>query len=206
MIQINDAGWGCLVGGVAIGCYRVETGEFAVGLVAPTYFQDDDPQEPDHYRRQDYLQAAAQVAAVCLAQLKAMPAEPIAICSGYVLEGVRVWLTAHGYRWQAAKITGALQELVERAFQAHLAELGCHIGFDLLTDHSKSGLCWWWQIAWLKSGNVNATAADPARARVCKTGWSTYRTWANHPYAEARVLVSRARHARPVRHDLTGGN
>ena len=33
MIEIDDAGWGCLIGGVVIGCYRVETAEFAAGGV-----------------------------------------------------------------------------------------------------------------------------------------------------------------------------
>ena len=41
MLQIDDAGWGCLVGGVTVGCYRVETAEFVAGTVAPAYFQDD---------------------------------------------------------------------------------------------------------------------------------------------------------------------
>jgi hypothetical protein len=206
MIQIDDAGWGCLVGGVVIGCCRVETGECAAGLVPPTYFQDNDPDEPGHFRRKDYLHAAAHVVEVCLAQLKATPAEPIAICSGYVLNGVRAWLTAQGYRWQADKITGPLQELVERAFQAHLAELGFNVGFDRQTDHTKAGLFWWRQVQWLKGGNVNAEVPDPDRVQVCKTGWSTYHTWAYHPYAEARALAGRAKRARLTNHQLAGGN
>ena len=96
---------------------------------------------------------------VCLAQLKATPAEPVAIGSGYVLDGVRAWLTAQGYRWQAAKITGPLQELVECAFQAHLAGLGFNVSFDLLTDPNKAGLLWWRQIQWLKGGDVNIISA-----------------------------------------------
>ena len=206
MLQIDDAGWGCLVGGVTVGCYRVETGEFVAGTVAPAYFQDDDPHEPSHFRRKDYLDAAAHVVEVCLAQLKITTAEPIAICSGYILEGARAWLTAHGYRWQAAKITGPLQELVERAFQAHLAELGFNVSYDLLTDHTQAGLFWWRQVAWLKGGKANAKVPDPDRARVCKTGWSTYYTWACHPYAEARALAGRGKGTRWARHELAGGN
>ena len=58
MLQIDDEGWGCLVGGVVIGCYREppETGshtggEFVSGVVAPCYFQNDDAEEPNRYAR-----------------------------------------------------------------------------------------------------------------------------------------------------------
>ena len=201
MLQIDDAGWGCLVGGVTVGCYRVETTEFVAGTVAPAYFQDADPHEPNHFHRQDYRHAAAHVVEVCLAQLKATPAEPVAIGSGYVLDGVCAWLTAQGYRWQAAKITEPLQELVGCAFQAHLAGLGFNVSFDLLTDPNKAGLLWWRQIQWLKGGDVNIIRPDPARAAVCKTGWSTYLTWAYHPYAEARALAGRAKRRAPHAHN-----
>ncbi len=203
MLQIDDAGWGCLVGGVVIGCYRVppdpapgafqQGGEFVSGVIAPSYFQNDDAEEPNRYARRCYLDAAAQVAATCLARLKATPTEEVAVCSGHVLDGVRVWLTAQGYRWHTARITGALQEQVERAFQLHLAELGFNVGYDLLTDHERAGLFWWRQIQWLKGGDVNALAPDPALAALCKTGWAAYPTWAYHPYSQARALAAQAR-------------
>lgn len=196
MIQIGSAGWGNLVGGVVIGCYRTETGAFAAGVVGPAYFQDDDPQEPGRYRRRAYLAEAARVTAGCLAHLGATPAEPVAVAPDYVLESVRARLTAQGQHWQVARRAGPLAELVARAGQAHLAELGCAVSWELLTDRSKGGLCWWRQIQWLKNGDVDARAADPARARCCKTGWRAYRTWAEHPYAEARLLAGRAAHDR----------
>jgi len=216
VIQIDDAGWGCLVGGVVIGCYRVppetasgapqQGGEFVSGIVAPGYFQNDDAEEPNRYARRRYLDAAAQVAATCLARLKATPEDEVAVCSGHVLNGVRAWLTSQGYRWHAARtralhlpvcagasVIGVLQEEVERAFQLHLAELGCNVGYDLLTDHARAGLFWWRQIQWLKGGDVNALAPDPARAVHCKTGWAAYPTWAYHPYRQARALAAQAR-------------
>ena len=117
MLQIDDAGWGCLVGGVVIGCYRVPPdpvpGAFPAGwrvcqrVITPRYFQNDDAEEPKRYARRRYLDAAAQVAATCLTRLKATPTEEVAVCSGHVLDGVRVWLTAQGYRWHTARITGA---------------------------------------------------------------------------------------------------
>lgn len=203
MLKIDDAGWGCLVGGVVIGCYREPdatgahaSGEFVSGVVPPHYFQNDDAEEPNRYARRCYLGAAAEVVATCLAQLKASPAEEVAICAGHVLDGARGWLTSQGYRWRTARITGVLQEQVERAFQLHLAELGFNVGYDLLIDHERAGLFWWRQIQWLKGGDVNASAPDPARAAACKTGWAAYPTWAYHPYYQARALAARARRLR----------
>ena len=202
MLQIDAAGWGCLVGGVVLGCYRVPDpaagaaqvgGELVSGVVAPGYFQNDDAEEPNRYLRRRYLDAAAQVAATCLARLKTTPDEEVAICSGHVLDGVRGWLTSEGYRWHAARITGALQEQVEATFQLHLAELGFNVGYDLLTERDRAGLFWWRQIQWLKGGDVNAAAPDPTRAVVCKTGWPAYPTWAYHPYSQARTLAAHAR-------------
>ena len=212
MIQIDDAGWGCLVGGVVVGCYREPPeagshtgGEFVSGVIAPSYFQNDDADEPNRYARRRYLEEAAQIAATCLARLKATPAEKVAtvaaqnrrcsagVCTGHVLDGVRGWLTSQGYHWHVARITGPLQEQVETAFQLHLAELGFNVGYDLLTDHERAGLFWWRQIQWLKGGDVNALAPDPARAALCKTGWSAYPTWAYHPYSQARALAAHAR-------------
>ena len=133
-------------------------------MIAPCYFQNDDAEEPNRYARRRYLDAAAQVASTCLARLKATPTEEVAVCSGHVLDGVRAWLTAQGYRWHAVRITGALQDQVERAFQLHLAELGFNVGYDLLTDHERAGLFWWRHIQWLKGGDVNALAPIPRRS------------------------------------------
>jgi len=95
----------------------------------------------------------------------------------------------HLHKTAGASVTGSLLELVERAFQGHLAELGCHVSYDLMTDPNQAGLFWWKQVAWLKAGNAEATTPDPERARVCKIGWSASNTWAYHPYAEAFALA-----------------
>ena len=68
-----------------------------------------------------------------------------------------------------------------------------NVGYDLLTDHERTGLSWWRRIQWLKGGDVNALAPDPTRAAVCKTGWAAYPTWAYHPYSQARALAAQAR-------------
>ena len=203
MLQIDEAGWGCLVGGVVIGCYRIgenpgvqEGPCFISGVVGPCYFQNDDPGEPNRYARRRYLAAATEAVATCFARLKAIPAEQVQTAPGPMLDSVRSWLSEAGYRWQAGRIGGARHAQLAQAWQLHLAELGFSAGIDLLTNPERAGLFWWRQVQWLKGGDVQAVAPDPARAAVCKTGWAAYQTWAYHPYSQARTLAAHARRQR----------
>lgn len=203
MLEIDEAGWGCLVGGVVIGCYRIgenpdaqEGPCFVSGVVGPYYFQNDDSEEPNRCARRRYLAAATETVATCFARLKATPAEPVQIAPGPVLDGVRSWLSEARYCWQPGRITGAWHAPLAQAWQLHLAELGFSAGIDLLTNPERAGLFWWRQVQWLKGGDVQAVAPDPKRAVVCKTGWAAYPTWAYHPYSQARALAAHARRQR----------
>lgn len=157
MLQIDDAGWGCLIGGVVIGCYRIPESPdehgwpcFVSGVISPRHFQNDDPEEPNRYARRRYLPAATEVIATCFARLKATPAEPVQIAPGPVLDGVQGWLSEAGYRWEAGRITGACHAQLAQAWQLHLAALGFSAGMDLLTNPARAGLFWWRQVQWLK--------------------------------------------------------
>lgn len=200
MLQIDEAGWGCLVGGVVIGCYRIGNNPhaqegpcFVSGVVGPYYFQNDDAEEPNRCARRRYLAAAREVVATCLARLKATSVEPVQIAPSPALDGVRSWLSEGGYRWQAGRIRGACHAQLAQAWQLHLAEVGFSAGIDLLTNPERAGLFWWRQVQWLKGGDVQAVAPNPERVADCKTGWAAYPTWAFHPYSQARALAAHAR-------------
>jgi hypothetical protein len=45
-------------------------------------------------------------------------------------------------------------------------------------------------VRWLKGGNLNGKAL-PEREMLCKTGWSTFRVWADMPYNEAKKASMR---------------
>ncbi len=199
MIVIDDAGWDCLIGGVVLGCYRVESGAFAAGQIAPQFFQNDGPEQPDLYRRKVYLAQAAAVSAICLQQLAATVAEPVQIGRSPGLDGVRAWLTSQGYCWQTARITGLLPELVKRELQARLAEYGYAVSYEQLTDRRQAGLFWYHQVAWLKGGHAAARQPVPERAAVCKTGWDAYARWAYQPYSQARAQRAADHRRRPAR-------
>ena len=74
MLQIDDAGWGCLVGvwwSVATACRLIprpallqQGGEFVSGVIAPATFRTTNAEEPIADARWRYLDAVAQVASI----------------------------------------------------------------------------------------------------------------------------------------------
>ena len=184
-IQIDDAGWGCLLGGVFIGAYRLETQQFVYEDIPVRFFQ------PPLFERKAYLGEVAQVAKRLLDGLEVGAEEQVQICTAYVLGGVREWLKERGLRWEAAKVEGPLQVLIETALQQKLANLGLKVSYETLTQ--KQGLLFWKCLHWLKGGNIDATAAVPERAKLAKTGWASYTIWVSHPYGEAKRLAAEAK-------------
>jgi hypothetical protein len=184
-VQIDDAGWGCLLGGVIIGVYRVETGQYAWGEVPVESFQGA------AFARKEYLGEAARLAARLFEELDVQAGEPVEICSGYVLGGVREWLSASGYRWQQIKVEGPLQTLAETTLLQRLRQIGLDgLDYETLEKH---GLLFWLCLRWLKGGDVDATRALPGRERHAKTGWASYGIWTTHPYEEAKRLAREAK-------------
>jgi len=184
-IQIDDAGWGCPVGGVAIGVYRVETQEFAHQVLPVTLFQ------PPAFQRRDYLAAAADATRALLAELQAPDDEPAEVCSGYVLGGVREWLAESGRPWETAKVTGPLQVLVEAAFLQHLHALDRELQVITAADLERPGLLFWKCIRWLKDGRLEGRGMVPDRERHAKTGWGTWQFYRRLPYEEAKTAARR---------------
>jgi hypothetical protein len=184
-VQIDDAGWGCLLGGVIIGAYRVETAEYAWGEVPVETFQGA------AFARKEYLGGAARLAAQLFEQLRVPRDEPVEICSGYVLGGVREWLSGAGYRWRTVKVEGPLQVLAETTLQQRLQQIGLDVDYETLTG--KQGLLFWLCLRWLKGGDVDAARVLPEREKYAKTGWASYSIWASHPYEEAKRLAREAK-------------
>ena len=188
MIQLDDAGWGCLIGGVFIGAYRPETEEFCYGEIPVSCFQGE------AFARQEYLDEGARVVQRLFTDLAVPKAEPVQVCTGYVLGGIRQWLSREGYHWYPAKITGPLQVLVETALLQTLQRHGLEVDYVTLTE--KQGLLFWECLRWLKGGNINATRALPEREKLAKTGWGTYSIWVENPYAVAKQKAAAFKAAR----------
>lgn len=153
-IQIDDAGWGSLVGPTFIGAYRLETGEFAYGTVDIRFFQGR------AFARKEYLQETTRVIQELLEKLGADGDEPLEVCTGYIFDHAHRNL---GRKVRQRKITGHLQELIEQVATDYLLDMDIPIdGVEPGGQHFMICLNW--------------VAEDlEKRERFVKTGWKSWR-------------------------------
>jgi isopentenyl phosphate kinase len=162
-IQVDDAGWGDPIGGVLIGMFRPETNEYLVREIEVAHFQ------PPAFAQKTFLTRGLEVALDGLRCLNATKDEPIEVCRGIVLDGVRDGLTRRGYKVIPTKIEGRLQELVEASLVEAMNRLGIP---DLPRVSGKDRF--FRQLEWIQQDLSR-------RERFAKTGWknwsSTLRQW-----------------------------
>ena len=153
-IQIDDAGWGSLVGPTFIGAYRPETDEFAFGTVDLRFLQG--PAFADG----EYLSQTTKVIQELLERLGSDGNEPLEMCTGYIFDHAQQNLGREVHR---RKITGRLQELVEQVATDYLLDMGLPIeGVGPSAKHFRICLNW--------------VAEDlEERERFVKTGWGKWR-------------------------------
>ena len=180
MIQIDDAGWGSLVGGVVIGACRTESPktQHAFREVPIAYFQGD------AFSKKLYLGVAADLALELMEELWVGKDEEVHVCTGYILDAVRSKLMAERYQVTPAKIGEPLQTLIEQELLDRVLALGVDTDLEILT--TKQGLYFWQCVNWLKGGDMDGQAL-PEREKHCKTGWGTFRIWADLPYDTAKI-------------------
>lgn len=189
MIQLDDSGWGSLVGGVIIGACRVESPrtQHAFREVPVSYFQGE------AFKKKLYLGVAADLALELMEELHVDKKELVQVCTGYVLEAVRMKLAAERYEVVAAKIGEPLQTLIEQELLDRVTALG--VQTDLETITTKQGLYFWQCLNWLKGADMKAGAL-PQREKHCKTGWDSFRVWADLPYERAKTEAKRLKAAK----------
>jgi hypothetical protein len=161
-IQVDDAGWGDPVGGVFIGMFRVETNEYIVREIEVTHFQ------PPGFAKKTFLTRGLEVALEGLRCLNVTKGEPLEVCRGIVLDGVREGLTQRGYKVTPTKIEGRLQELVEASWVAALSRRGIS---NLPSVSGKDRF--FRQLEWIQEDL-------PRRERFAKTGWKNWSTTLRH--------------------------
>jgi len=175
MILVDDAGWGCAVGGTLIAAYRVETGEIQVREVPVSYFQGD------LFRAHAYLGASAIAAASAVTTLR-QHGESVQICSGYIHTATH---RQHA-TWKIVKITGPFQARIEQELKDYLHQLG----FPYQGSTEAYGKLFFEAIRWLKGGNPNRAGMDPERVKLAKTGWETFEIYRKHPYKRAAEMTA----------------
>ena len=144
VVEVDDAGWGDLIGGAFIVMRRTEPDERFTGEVPLSAFQGPAFQEKAYFSG---VMAAVQKG---IGVLKVDKSERLRICTGYILSGVRAALVNEGYTVEPARITGATQEYAEEQFVMSLVRLGVGSFSEVkamrsLRDHLE--IAWGWGAA-----------------------------------------------------------
>jgi hypothetical protein len=178
-IQIDDAGYGSLIGPAFIGAYRKETDEFVHGEVALRFFRGA------VFRKGEYIREASRVIRSLLSRLDSAESERLEICTGNIFDDFE---NTTGHPVLRTKIEGPLQEAIEDVCESYLLDLGVSInGVQPSAKHFR--LCFDWVIA-----------DYPARERYVKTGWPKWeQKW--QPIARSRAARRRRLAARRVKHE-----
>lgn len=159
-IEVDDSGWGDLVGGVIIGGYNVLTHEFRWAEVPVEYFQDE------VFSKKDYLIETRKAVNKVLGDLRADKRfHLIAMCTGYVLNQAAKFLLQKDWKVTRRKIEGPCQELVEKRFRKELIKIG--VPSNIIRDVPSGSNRFIQLFNWVKE--------DPdTRERFVKTGWSSW--------------------------------
>jgi hypothetical protein len=118
VVEVDDSGWGDLLGGAIIVMRRVSTNERYVGEVPVEAFQGS------AFKAKTYLQHVLRIVREGAEALNITKDESVHICTGYILSEVRKALTKEGYKVVPSRITGVTQEFAEEEYAKYLSRLG----------------------------------------------------------------------------------
>lgn len=165
MIQIDDAGSGSLLGGTIIGIYRVETDEYAYGVIPLSHYQGE------AFQRKEYIHYVVGLVQDLFPRLRVNKEETIQVCQGYMFESLNQWLKEEGYSFTNTKIGEPLQSVVEKTFDEYAISLGLPKEFIAYTKypfHFHRILKW-------------VYADYESRSKLCKTGWKSWKKYEHMP-------------------------
>ena len=157
MIEIDDSGWGSLLGGVMIGVYDNDNRKFYHGLIPVKYFQGT------LFSKGTYRNKAVSIFTKILDHISLI--DSITVCRGTCLDGIWEYVKngVPGVRMIDRKEIGdPLQCLLEIAFAKSLKR----IGVPQRTDGAHC-LSFDDQLKWVYE--------DPSRVKYVKTGWSSWK-------------------------------
>jgi hypothetical protein len=156
VVEVDDSGWGDLIGGAVIVMRRLGKNDKYVGEVPIDAFQGQ------AFKAKAYLPHVLQIVREGAEALGITKDEPVRVCTGYILSEVRKALANEGYKVVPSRIIGATQEFAEEEYIKHLSRLGVGApdkvrmlrGFD-------NSLAW-------------ALRDVDKRERLVKTGWKAW--------------------------------
>jgi len=155
-ILIDDAGWGDLILGVVIGALQLPRGRYMRRRIPVSSFQSP------NFGNKRYLDDAVKIAKEVVEVMQPDSETPFKVCTGYVLSSIRDYLRRQGFYVQEVKITGKLQEMVERSYIRWCIEVG--VPAERLEDRRR----FWVLLEWV--------AEKPElREKLVKTGWRSWK-------------------------------
>ena len=135
---------------------RIETGEAHLGEISLTLFRGKT------FSEKRYLHEAIRIIGEGIEKLGITKDEPLRVCTGYILSGVREALAREGYTVIPSKITGTTQELAEDEFVKSLVRLGVGGEAEVRRMRHFSSF-----IKWVREDLE-------VRERFVKTGWKAW--------------------------------
>jgi hypothetical protein len=156
VIEVDDSGWGDLLGGVVIVMRRKETNQVYVEEIPIELFQGPE------FKYKVYLRYTLEIIIKGISHLEIQKEEPIHICTGYIFTIAREGLEELGFTVVSVKIEGPTQELAENEFLKHLEKLGVGKNSEIRKIRSFTGF-----INWLKEDLEK-------REKYVKTGWNSW--------------------------------
>jgi hypothetical protein len=175
MIQIDDTGSGSLIGGTGIGVYDSSTNRYAFEVIPIKYYQN-----MKYYQNKAYQEQAIKIIQKILInwQISHKNSE-VHICSSYVFDKVRQWLTKHKYSWKNTTIVDPLQGLVEQSFVDYLKSLGLS---EFYLKHTRYAFGFHRLLQWVY-------ADRETREKLCKTCWKSFQQWGYLEYSINNIIV-----------------
>jgi len=153
---IDDAGWGDLILGVVIGALQLPCGRYMRRRIPVSSFQSP------NFENKRYLDDAVKIAKEIVEVMQPDSETRFKVCTGYVLSGIRDYLRKQRFNVQEVKITGKLQEMVERSYIRWCKEVG--VPAERLKDRRR----FWALLEWV--------AEKPKlREKLVKTGWKSWK-------------------------------
>ena len=154
--MIDDAGWGDLILGVVIGALQLPRGRYMRRRIPVSSFQSP------NFENKRYLDDAVKIAKEIVEVMQPDRETRFKVCTGYVLSGIRDYLRKQRFNVQEVKITGKLQEMVERSYIRWCKEVG--VPAERLKDRRR----FWALLEWV--------AEKPKlREKLVKTGWKSWK-------------------------------
>jgi len=117
-IIVDDSGWGDLVLGIVIGALDLESKRYMERRIPVRYFQ------PPLFARKEYLEKTVEIVDEICKVMKPDDRTLFKVCSGYIFTSAVQYLQSRGIRVVEVKVTGELQEKVERGFTYWCEEIG----------------------------------------------------------------------------------